>query len=266
MDPSKRICIKNLPDNCTKREIAEMIRSRTGAQPHSIDLGVDADGNTRKYAHFSCEGAKNVLEALSAGCSLRGNPIDAMPAKVHFSYRYAQARQKREREEAAEVEAREAFWEGVRRRLEEKGRCGEIASPPRRLRPFYFEKQKYATVASEIAARCREAFKARHPSSSHYRPQQHNQSIRDAKGASPLMTGETSSGLPKKPIGQQTRQLSEKKKEGPRANKTAKGAPAPPRPVPVAKPSASEPSKTERKLTGLQAKLALLKQKLAKKV
>lgn len=263
MDPSKRICIRNLPEACTKREIAEMIRNRTGAQPHSIDLGVDEEGRTRRYAHFSCEGAKNVLEALAAGCSLRGQPIEAIPAKVHFSFRYAQAKQKREREEAQEVEERQAFWESFRRRLEAKGCTGEISPQPKRLRSFYYEKQKYARVASEIAAKCRAAH-----ASHHGVPQRHmHHSQAPPPSSSTTDTPETEAPHPAEKLPKRDTRKGEKgfppKGKKARQEKSSGGGDTAPPPTPAEQPA--EPSKAERKLSGLQAKLNLLKQKLAQK-
>lgn len=268
MDCSKRICIKNLPENCTKREIAEMIRNRTGAQPHSIDLGVDAEGNTRRYAHFSCEGVKNVLEALSAGCSLRGNAIQAMPAKIHYSFRYAQARQKREREEENEKMERETFWENFRRRLEEKGHNGEISPAPKRLRSFYYEKQKYAAVASEIAAKFRAAHQAQHPSSRPpwaAVPRESNQMKEPSLAQSSPSSASVAVGAPSSPTAEVRPPQTKGKSRGP-PSKAQAGSPKPTAEstIPHNPPEPQEPSKAERKLTGLQAKLALLKQKLKK--
>ncbi|TPP48369.1 hypothetical protein CGC21_13595 [Leishmania donovani] len=159
MDPSKRICLKNLPEGCTKREIAELVRNRTGTPIHSIDLGLDADGKTRRYAHFSCEGAKHVLEVLSAGVSLRDSTIYAHPAKAHYSFRYAEARRKREREEAEEKERLEAFWAATRQRFLDRTNGGEL---PKSKTPkdFYASKRRYARIAAEIAQTSRNAHAA----------------------------------------------------------------------------------------------------------
>lgn len=261
MDPSKRICLKNLPEGCTKREIGEMVRSRTGSSIHSIDLGEDAEGNTRRYCHFSCDGAKNVLEVLaSTGCTLRGCPVQAFAANPHFSVRYAQARRKRESEELQEKEDEEALWTSVRLRLEKSGAVGEISATPKRLRSFYYNKQRYASVASEIAARCKEAYIAANGGPRQtYRSQPGRQGAFSqptrADAQPPGSVNNNSNGKKHADL-----QVASTSSNGPRdgavtASKKREAAPATPAPPPA-------PSKSERKLSGLQAKLALLKEKL----
>lgn len=268
MDPSKRICLKNLPENTTKREIAEMIRSRTGAQPRSIDLGVDSEGNPRRFAHFSCEGAKNVLEALSAGCSLKGQPVNAMAAKAHYSYRIVQARKKREREEEEENKLKEKFWASLRQRLEAKGEVGELSATPKRLRSFYYAKQKYAAVASEIAAKSRAAFRATHPQrsfskqltkvSNNYTETSHSDAHTELAAAN-VKVGDNAPFLGKS-VKARPPVPNSKKHRSTHKNTTVSAAEAPPSPP----PTSVEVTKAERKLSGLQAKLALLKEKLKK--
>lgn len=159
MDPSKRVCLKNLPQDCTKREIAELVRNRTGAQPHSIDLGLSDDGKPRSYAHFSCEGAKHVIEVLGSGVMLRDSVVQAFSAHPHYSWRYAEARRKRERAEEAEMSARASYWEKVRERLSRRSRPGELPTKP--PRDFYATKRCYARVAAEIAQAARAAHDSR---------------------------------------------------------------------------------------------------------
>lgn len=271
MDPSKRICLKNLPEGCTKREIAELVRNRTGTPIHSIDLGLDTDGQTRRYAHFSCEGAKHVLEVLSSGVTLRDSTIYAHPAKTHFSFRYAEARRKREREEAEEKEQLAAFWDAARQRFLDRTNGGELpkTKPPK---DFYASKRKYARIASEIAQTSRTAHAAaagggaghHHDyargaahatsSSSYAHTDAGAAVVRDHDGA----TGAAAVSAPG--VGPSP------KKRGPRA--AAAGAGKPKAPAAAAAlpppPPPPEPTKEERKLSGLQAKLAALKEKLKK--
>ncbi|RNF26575.1 uncharacterized protein Tco025E_01345 [Trypanosoma conorhini] len=153
MDPSKRICLKNIPPDCTKREIAEFVRGRTGAQPHSIDLGLDREGSIRRYAHFSVEGAKNVISALS-GALWRDVEVTALPAKPHYMYRLAEARRQRERQEAEERACLEAAWKEFTARWMEK--TGGELRRGKAPKSFYATRRRYGEVASEIARRLRE--------------------------------------------------------------------------------------------------------------
>lgn len=273
-----------------------MVRNRCGVQPHSIDLGVDENGATRKYAHFSCEGAKNVVEALSGGCSLRGSVIQVLPAKIHYTFRLAQAREKREREENDEKEKLDAFWSSVRQRLEKNGNCGEISSNRRKLRSFYYGKQRYGVIASEIASKFRAQHLARFPSSNRNRPCR----IASSFSAPPAECSPTTSeGL--HPVGEENLHTSthavetvmntaplqctsgpnlirtrfSKKEKGierkgqtkdkPTASRESQALPGTSNNVgKPAPPPSTEVSKRERKLSGLQGKLALLKLKLNK--
>ncbi|CCW60109.1 unnamed protein product [Phytomonas sp. EM1] len=166
MDPAKRICLKNLPEGCTKREIAELVRNRTGIQPHSIDLGLNSEGRTRNYAHFSCESTKNVLEVLGNGIMMRDSVVYAYPANPHFTYKYMEARRKREREEEKEARERSEFWEAYRASALARFPDGEPVKikPPK---PFYASRQKYYAIAAEIAEKCRKNFHEAHPSPHH---------------------------------------------------------------------------------------------------
>lgn len=299
MDPSKRICIKNLPENCTKREIANMIHNRCGVQPHSIDLGLDENGVTRRYAHFSCEGAKNVLDALSGGSTLRGNVIHVLPAKKHYTWSLAQAREKREREEEEEKEKQRVFWENFRQRLEARGNNGEISPHPKKLRSFYYGKQRYGVVASEIAKKFRARHQASYPSQNFHRPS-HSYlppallssdstlassdaaHFSDPWGASPTSLQNEPSAYAasaKKDSNSVVRQVPRmdgrrlgekndafKKAKDEDKSKTANRQYAGidvAQNITVAPASVTpEPSKRERKLSRLQGKLAILKQKL----
>lgn len=271
MDPSKRICLKNLPEKCTKREIAELIRNRTGTPIHSIDLGLGPDGETRRYAHFSCEGAKHVLEVLAGGVTLRDSTLSAHAAKMHYSFRYAEARRKREREEAEEKEELEAHWAASTQRFLDRTNGGELskAKPPKN---FYASKQKYARIAAEVAQTFRNKSGAAHGSGhggaarpEHSRggaahptssPAHGNEEQKDSgrgEGVDPTAAS-AADARPHAFAG---------KKRPPRAAAAAKAkAKAPTAPPPP--PPPPEPTKEERKLSGLQAKLAALKEKLKK--
>ncbi|CAG9583780.1 conserved hypothetical protein [Leishmania major strain Friedlin] len=259
MDPSKRICLKNLPEGCTKREIAELVRNRTGTPIHSIDLGLGADGKTRRYAHFSCEGAKHVLEVLSAGVTLRDSTIYAHPAKSHYSFRYAEARRKREREEAEEKAQLEAFWAAARQRFLDRTNGGEL---PRNKIPkdFYAAKRKYARIAAEIAQVSRNAHAAAGGDAAYA------EHPRGAAHAAPFFSG-ADCGTNSAPRATSKNHATSGGGDANAAKKCASTltaakskalAAVPPPPPPP------EPTKEERKLSGLQAKLAALKEKLKK--
>ncbi|KAK7199969.1 hypothetical protein NESM_000045400 [Novymonas esmeraldas] len=278
MDPSKRICLKNLPDGCTKREIAELVRNRTGTPIHSIDLGLDSDGQTRRYAHFSCEGAKHVLEVLSTGVVMRDSTIYAHPAKTHYSFRYAEARRKREREEAEAQEQLDAFWAASRQRFLDRTNGGEL---PKNKAPkdFYASKRKYAKIAAEIALTSRRAHAGvamgsgagymDHPNGAAHAVS--SAAVDDcaagSSDASPAghqaassSAAAVSGGPHRAAGGNAAAAAGASKKRAPRAA-AAKSTPAP---VAAPPPPPPEPTKEERKLSGLQAKLAALKEKLKK--
>ncbi|KPA80234.1 hypothetical protein ABB37_05204 [Leptomonas pyrrhocoris] len=288
MDPSKRICLKNLPTGCTKREIAELIRNRTGTPIHSIDLGLGPDGETRRYAHFSCEGAKHVLEVLGSGVALRDATVYAHPAKMHYSFRYAEARRKREREEVEEKEQLAAYWDAARQRFLDRTNGGELpkAKPPK---DFYASKRKYARIAAEIAQTFRHQSGAAHggagagvgrgdyprgaahatttTSSSFGEGGEKFSGEHSANGVDPTaMEGAAGANSQHQHhhahgASSASRTFAQAgKKRAPRAAAAKAKAPAAPPPP----PPPPEPTKEERKLSGLQAKLAALKEKLKK--
>ncbi|KPI87010.1 hypothetical protein ABL78_3922 [Leptomonas seymouri] len=280
MDPSKRICLKNLPAGCTKREIAELIRNRTGTPIHSIDLGLGPDGEVRRYAHFSCEGAKHVLEVLGSGVTLRDSTIYAHPAKMHYSFRYAEARRKREREEAEEKEQLEAYWAASKQRFLDRTNGGELPKdkPPK---DFYASKRKYARIAAVIAQTFRNQSGAAHCGAergdgrgNYNRGAAHVTTTSFGEGKKGVCEHSASSAAPAavegaagadshhqakgaSPASRPHKQAGNKRP--PRAAAAKAKAPAAPPPPPP-----SEPTKEERKLSGLQAKLAALKEKLKK--
>ncbi|KAF8291446.1 hypothetical protein TcYC6_0127000 [Trypanosoma cruzi] len=265
MDPSKRICLKNIPPDCTKREIAEFVRSRSGAQPHSIDLGLDREGRIRRYAHFSVEGTKNVISVLS-GAVWRGVAVTALPAKPHYMYRLAEARRQRERQEAEERGCVEAAWkERTARWMEKTG--GELRNekPPK---SFYATRQRYAAVASEIARKQREEHRTKRAASltsggcgmRNHRHQKEEELAAEEEEAPekrhPRQRGTTRNNS----------NLHYKHSRG-EGNVPVRREKKPNTEAPVAatqkeKQQPTGPSKEERKLSGLQAKLAALRAKM----
>lgn len=254
MDPAKRICLKNLPPDVTKADIADIIKKRTRAQPRYIDLGTLDDGTPRRFAHVSVEGLKSVLEAIN-GVGLRGFNIIAEQAKPHYSFALAEAKRKREREEEQEEESRRQRAQEL---LEKWAAQPETITKEKPPRPFYGGKQKYSRVASEIAAKCREAAKARKASSSGYGFPTRSNRYTAEPGTATSEPVQSSSNQQTSAAPESTAKPLDRR--GPRKNvrREAVAAPvAPPQPPPP-----PQPTKEERKLTGLQAKLAALREKM----
>nr|CCC93831.1 conserved hypothetical protein [Trypanosoma congolense IL3000] len=259
MDPSKRICLKNIPPECTKRDIAMFIRNRTGAQPHSIDLGLDNNGCVRRYAHFSVEGAKNVIHTLT-DTSWNGVTVSALPAKPHYTYRLAEARRQRERQEAEERQQREEFCrEKTEKWLARTG--GELpkGKPPK---SFYASRQRYAEIAAEIAKNCREEHKNKRLQWTRT-PHTSAEDCVSGGAAQVVPPGGWPSGSPK------YNQRSKRKggaadffANGVKRRKTEHAA-VPPKETRQEEPiKPPPPTKEERKMSGLQAKLAALRAKI----
>ncbi|RNF03149.1 hypothetical protein TraAM80_06007 [Trypanosoma rangeli] len=277
MDPSKRICLKNIPLDCTKRDIAEFVRNRTGAQPHSIDLGLDREGRVRRYAHFSVEGAKNVMSVLS-GALWREVEVTALPAKPHYMYRLAEARRQRERQEAEERACLETAWkESTARWMQKTG--GELrrGKPPK---SFYATRQRYGEVASEIARRLREEHQRKRAAYStregngtkgrRYQREEEGQQQREREPGVVAVTAEVESAANRRP---QERELNRNKSnlhyKRPRdtGDVSGKNEKKQKREVSVEATQKEHqqptgPSKEERKLSGLQAMLAALRAKM----
>lgn len=243
MDPAKRICLKNLPPDVTKKDIADLIRLRSRSQPQYIDLGLNEDGTPRRYAFVSVEGLKGVLEAIN-GAPIRGfNVIAEQCKKPHFGFTLAEAKRKREREEQEADDARKQRVEQLLERWNAKGDTITKDLPPK---SFYHSRQRYAKVAAEIAAKSREQNKQKF-GLSHMPPSTHV-SAQLAQSARHEATT---------PAGASRR--SQLKRHKPERTKK------PETPVePVAPPPPPQPTKEERKLTGLQAKLAALREKMSK--
>jgi hypothetical protein len=257
MDPAKRLCLKNLPPDITKADIADIIKKRTRAQPRYIDLGVRDDGTPRRFAFVSVEGLKTVMEAIN-GVTLRGFNIIAEQAKPHYSFALAEAKRKREREEETEAEERQQRAELLLAKWAAQPETITKEKPPR---PFYGAKQKYGRIASEIAAKSREEAKLR-------KSQMAGRFGGEAGaprrfGATPVTGGAAVSALQSsssaiegnsQPVGGAAPTRASFR--GKKAAKPVEPATPPPPPEPP------QPTKEERKLTGLQAKLAALREKM----
>ncbi|KAH9582154.1 hypothetical protein LSM04_006486 [Trypanosoma melophagium] len=277
MDPSKRICLKNIPPDCTKREIAEFIRNRTGAQPHSIDLGLTDDGRPRRYAHFSAEGAKNIFPVLT-GAVWRGCTITALQATPHYSYRLAEARRKQQERERAEAAQRTAYLKYCTEKwLAKTG--GELTAG-RAPKSFYATRQRYAAVAAEIARKLREEHKSKQWNSNgqtggncnyHHREEEEQEKEENVRlsttenadwneGRRPRMAENTKSNQHyKHPRGKGVFSAKGAKKPRTESNGSNTNTTTAEK-KDEEKPPA--PSKEERKLSGLQAKLAALRAKM----
>lgn len=241
MDPAKRLCIKNLPPDVTKKDVADLIRKRTRAQPQYIDLGTMEDGNPRRYAHVTVEGLKGVMEAIN-GVAIRDYNVIVEQAKPHYSFAIAEARRKREREETEREEAVEKRAEELRERWSNQPNTITKEKPPK---SFFYNKQRYASVASQIAKQCRERHRQAYgnslmPPSTQILPDNGTSNEADTKFNR------------KKDLG--------KDKRRPRREKPVAEPAAPPPP-----PEPPQPTKEEKKLSGLQARLAALREKMKAK-
>jgi RNA recognition motif-containing protein len=258
MDPAKRLCIKNLPPDVTKKDIAELIKKRTRAQPQYIDLGTRDDGTPRRYAHVTVEGLKSVMEAIN-GVDLRGFNVVVEQANPHYSFALAEARRKREREENAEVEAQQKRTEELIERWNNMPCTITKDKPPK---SFYHNKQRYASVASQIAKQGREQHRQAYgnstmPPSSRLLPGR-------VKPASRVIGfGDEEEQLKRSEAtvadGKRSRKDFGKDKRRPKQEKP-KAEPVPPPP-----PEPPQPTKEEKKLSGLQARLAALREKMKPK-
>ncbi|CUG93396.1 Hypothetical protein, putative [Bodo saltans] len=256
MDPSKRMCIKNLPPDVTKKDLADLIRKRTRAQPQYIDLGLLEDGTPRRYAHVTVEGLKGVMEAIN-GVDIRGFNVIVEQAKPHYSFALAEARRKREREEREAEETLEKRAEELRERWNSLPDTITKEKPPK---SFFHNKQRYATVASQIAKQSREKHRQAYGNSvmppstknmNHYFPEdaENNRKAAAAAAATSAAPGGDSKFARKKEF------LKDKRKPKPVPEPAA---PAPP-------PEPPQPTKEEKKLSGLQARLAALREKMKAK-
>lgn len=272
MDPSKRICLKNLPDGVTKREIADLVRNRTGAQPHGIDLGIDAEGRVRHYAHFSCEGAKSVVEVLQSGVVMRNQTVYGFPAKPHYSFVIAEARRKRERAEETEKEEREAWAQAVKERALRMTNGGELRRSKVPKKTLFSVKPKYGVVASELAKKFRDAHRQQRQGAATSGAFSHSATAAAAgapSSAADDSTGDTAGRKPGKEKLSERRAKTRapphkppRKGVKPTARKDGKDSQTAAPPSVAPPPSPPPPSKEEKKLSGLQARLAALKAKL----
>ena len=233
-EPSKRLFLGNLPEDVTKKDVADFIRRRTRANPMHMEIGKTKKGDGC-FAHCTVEGLKTVIEALN-DMPLKNNRVVAAAAKPHYVAALQQARKERERREREVEDAKVKAQAEIDEKLQQLRESGEkqILPPPK---PFYQRRQQYSKIASEIAAKCRAAFGAAHPELG-YRRQAGGKAARPSAGAA-----EGGEPTAKKP-----RQEKEKK------TVTVVKPPTPP----------PEPSKEEKKLNALQARLLALKAKAKK--
>lgn len=259
MDPSKRMCIKNLPPDVTKKDLADLIRKRTRAQPQYIDLGLLEDGTPRRYAHVTVEGLKGVMEAIN-GVDIRGFNVIVEQAKPHYSFALAETRRKREREER---EAEETLAKRAEELIERWNNQPDTITKEKPPKSFYHNKQRYATVASQIAKQSRDKHKGivgnsvMPPSTkymNHYFPEDADNSKKVAAAAA------AAAAAAGKPAGDSK---FAKKKEFGKDKRRPKPAPEPAAPAPPPEPP--QPTKEEKKLSGLQARLAALREKMKAK-
>ena len=311
-DPSRRLFLSGLPAEVTRRDIVEFVKKRTKANPMYIEIAKDEAGNGKGYAHATVEGLRAVVEALN-GVPFPGSGarIVAAQAKPHFSVPIMKLKKEREdaeiaacdariaakeakvEEEASRKKARDEFvkamFEVPSDAEEDDERISELARFVRKApRPeecpfpavFAGSRMKYATIAAEIAEKCRE----KHREAQQYQQQQ--QAYRESGGynqqqqqsghhggyaSSPnegpsnwAQHGGRGGGQQYNRGGFQGRGGGgfDQQRPAPAAVKFSDAA------VPVAPPPApaapAEPSKEAKKLANLQAKLAALKQKLGK--
>ena len=226
MDPSKRLILKNLPPGVTKKDIADFVKGRSRAQPRGIDLGVNEDGTTRRYAHITVDGLKAVIAAL-ADASFKGYPVKVEPARPHYTWKIQEDKRRREQEQEEELQKASTIAETLS--------SEPILRRNRAPKPDYMGKQRYARVASEIASQLRQEY---------YRKNGHH--------AGPQQL-ETTTRLKKK------RRIDANQSTAPGADQPTSCCVTPKAPQP---PPPPQPSKEEKKLQGLQARLAALKERM----
>lgn len=260
-EPSKRMVLKNLPPDCTKKDIIDFIKNRSRSQPSNIELGKRPDGTQNRFAHVTVEGMKALCEVIN-GIPIKGFAITAEPAKPHFSIAMRDAKRARENAEKEEEAAQEAAREEMMERIRN--------APPQlkgvKVKSFYYYKQKYAEAARKIAEDGRKGLITRHsyavptthPNYNSYeRPPQG-----DAEGpAVGWMTEaeERAANPPEKKKFRPEDKKDFKKKDFKKKEEKKKEAEAPPPPP----PEPPKPSKEEKKIAGLQAKLLALKAKMS---
>ena len=223
------MCLKNLPPDVTKKDIADLIRKRSRSQPQYIDLGIREDGTPRRYAHVTVEGLKGVIEVLN-GANMNGYNVIAEQAAPHYAFKILEAKRAREKIERDADEARQAAIEALQERLAAQGDTINKEHPPK---SFFHGKQRYARIAAEIANKMRLERAPQQPAPRAQQPH--------------TATNPNSHKLDKR-----------KPKKQPRVEKVE------PIPEPPAAPEPPQPTKDQRKLAGLQAKLLALKEKMKK--
>eukprot|EP00744_Colponema_vietnamica_P017263 GILI01024241.1.p1 GENE.GILI01024241.1~~GILI01024241.1.p1 ORF type:complete len:259 (-),score=65.67 GILI01024241.1:95-871(-) len=255
-EPSKRLVLKNLPPDCTKKDIIDFIKNRSRSQPSNIELGKRPDGSQNRFAHVTVEGMKALCEVLN-GIPIKGHAITAEPAKPHFSIAMRDAKRTRENEEKeAETTAAAAKEEML-----ERIRNGPPQLKGVKVKSFFYYKQKYAEAAKKIAEDGRKGLITRHS----FKPPvavKHsfeNPPEGDADGPAVGWMTEAEVRAANPPERKKFRPEDKKnfKKEAKKKEAVVEAPPPPP-------PEPPKPSKEERKIAGLQAKLLALKAKMGK--
>lgn len=271
-DASRRLYVGNLPPDTTKHDIIDLIRKRSRANPQHIDIAIDADGKPRGFAHCSVEGLRNVIEAIN-GMPLKNNRVVAAAAHTHFSVAITNAKRERERADRAAIEARETAEEEAKAKREAFVASGEKVVLKAPL-SFYGGRQHYAKIASKVAATLRTQFinatGGTKPFFVQRRVAQRNDVVDGQTGNLPSAEPATnkqhelsaegkSCGAPnRKRQRLETRQQPSSQSGATKKATQQPAIAAPPPPPP-------QPTKEERKVAGLQARLAMLRQKLGSK-
>jgi hypothetical protein len=178
---------------------------------------------------------------------MNGYNVVAEQAKPHYAFKILEAKRQRERAAQEAEEERQRAVDAMNERLETQGNTITVANAPK---PFYHGKQRYGRIASEIAKKIRlerggaPSAVAPPPSA----PQHGNQA--QSRGGKPGTSADAGQGgRPAK------KARAEKKGSDPvksQVEPEKKEEPAGP----------PQPTKDQRKLAGLQAKLQALKDKM----
>lgn len=218
----------------------------------------------RGFAHVTVEGLKQVAEQLQ-GVLVNDKPIRVEPAKPHYLWKLDKVRRIQEKEE----EKKKSEVESIR----SKEGYGELDYTKPLIRSTVAAKRKFGNIASQIAAKLREKAKERKLklkqqmlSGGGALGQQRFGAVRrqreDDGSAAPGYQAHTSgsSAKAKVPFNNANSRNNSNNFKGGKFEKKPAAAAAPPPPPPP-----PEPTKTDRKLSALEARLAALQAKLTKK-
>lgn len=269
-DPAKRLFISGLPPDVTKKELADFVRMRSKANPSHIEIALDENKNCRGFAHMTVEGIKGVIEGIN-GLPLRGHRITADRAKPHYSVAIVAA--KKQREAAAEKNLASAVADDATpadpETVKDESEAQEKRAPEEynlRKDIHYLRcKRKYAQIASQVAAEQLAQHLLRNPrnvgshrwfgsTAAFASPKSGFETRAANRFSSPNTVGSPAQSTDRK----RPRDASSKGRAPAAVTETAPPKPAPP----PAEPTAPPPSKEERKIKGLQARLEQLQRKL----